>query len=321
MKKLSLFLILSLFVCLSYKNAAAQKYAPVILEKSDALQNLVDKAAAETLGKFAAKNLKAEDLAITLIDLRDPKNLKTADFNGERKMYPASVVKLFYLAALHQWFEDGKLKPSPALERATKDMIVISSNEATQYIVDALTQTSNGEELSADKLKKYGFKRDAVNRYYAALGYKNINVNQKTYGEDLYGRERQFWDAGKNRNMLTTDATARLLTEIVLGRAVSADRSRQMLELLKRDFSGTSADADDQAHGFTAIALNDLKLKDARLWSKAGWTSTARHDAAYVETPEGLKFVLVTFTQNQANERGIIPNIARFVLENLSSVK
>jgi len=157
-----------------------------------------------------------------------------------------------------------------------------------------------------------------VNRYYESLGYARINVNQKTHCEDAYGREQQFRNyKGENRNMLTTDATARLLAEIALGRAVSTERSRQMMELLKRDFSGTSKDADDQGHGFTAIALNELNLKDAKLWSKAGWTSRARHDAAYIETPDNLKFVLVVFTENFAGEREIIPNIARIILKNL----
>ncbi len=241
---------------------------------------------------------------------------------GDQKIYPASVVKLFYLVALEQWLEDGKIKFfTPELQRAAKDMIVVSSNDATQYIVDVLTDSSSGAELSPSELEKFAKKRNAVNRYFFALGFSNINTNQKTYCEDAYGREQQFRDSGKNRNMLTTGATARLLTEIVLGKTVSAERSRQMMDLLKRDFSGTSIDADDQAHGFTAIALNDLNLKDAKLWSKAGWTSKTRHDAAYIELPDGSKFVLVIFTENFANERDLIPGIAEKIIKNFKDVK
>lgn len=322
MKKLYfifIFLIVFSFARASTSAQTAGKYQPIVTENSAALQTLVDKAANETIQKFAGKNFKAENLAITLIDLRDPSHLKTANFRGAEKIYPASVIKLFYDVALHQWITDGKLKMSPALARAEKDMIVVSSNEATQYIVDALTETHNGEELTPDELAKYGEKREVVNRYFASLGYQNINVNQKPYGEDLYGRERQWWNAGKNRNMLTTNATAQLLAEIALGKAVSQTNSAQMMELLKRDFSGTSKDADDQAHGFTAIALQGMP--NAKLWSKAGWTTTTRHDAAYIETPDGLKFVLVTFTTDFANEREIIPNVAQIVLNNLKAVK
>jgi beta-lactamase class A len=257
-----------------------------------------------------------------LIDLRDPNNLMTANYRGEQKIYPASVVKMFYLTAFHQWLEDGKIKSlSPEMERGLKDMIVDSSNEATQYILDVLTDTTSGGELSEKDLQIFAQKRNAVNRYFASLGYTNINVNQKTFCEDAYGREQQFRYGGKNRNMLTTNATARLLAEIALGRIVSKERSAQMMDLLKRDFSGASNDTDDQAHGFTAIALNKLNLKDAKLWSKAGWTSKTRHDAAYIETTDGLKFVLVVFTENFANEREIIPNIAEKVLNKLGETK
>ncbi|MDQ3747393.1 MAG: class A beta-lactamase-related serine hydrolase, partial [Acidobacteriota bacterium] len=230
---------------------------------------------------------------------------------------------LFYMAALHRWLEDGRIKiASPELQRGLKDMIVDSSNEATQYILDVLTDTSSGGELPAKEFETWSYKRNAVNRYFASLGYENINVNQKTFCEDAYGREQQFRNyKGENRNMLTTNATARLMSEIVLGKSVSAERSKQMLDLMKRDFSGTTKDADDQAHGFTAIALNKLNLKDAKLWSKAGWTSKTRHDAAHIETPDGLKFVLVVFTENFAQERDIIPSIASRIIKNFKQTR
>jgi hypothetical protein len=106
--------------------------------------------------------------------------------------------------------------------------------------------------------------------------------------------------------------------EIVTGKAVTPERSREMTQLLKRTYVGTSADQDDQGHGFTGIALSGIK--GANLWSKAGWTSTTRHDAAYVEMPDGAKFVLVTFTTDHANERQIIPAVARVVIEGLKSL-
>jgi Beta-lactamase enzyme family len=103
------------------------------------------------------------------------------------------------------------------------------------------------------------------------------------------------------------------LSEIASGRAVSPERSRLMMDLLKRDFAGESKNPDDQAHGFTGIALSP----GMRLWSKAGWTSETRHDAAYIELPNGRRFVLVTFTVGHASERDIIPSVARAVLEKM----
>jgi beta-lactamase class A len=284
------------------------------------LQALVDDAAKTTLQKFADKKLEDKQLSITLIDLRDPKHPVTASFRGNERIYPASVVKLFYLAAAHRWLEDKKIEDTPELRRALKDMIVDSSNEATQYIVDVLTHTTSGYELPADEMKEWQYKRDAMNRYFSGLGYTNINVNQKTFCEDAYGREKvSRLPDGSNRNKLTTGATARLMMEIVTGKASTPARNAQMMELLKRDYAGTSKDNDDQGHGFTGIAL--AGVEGARLWSKAGWTSTTRHDVAYIELANGAKFVLATFTTDHANEREIIPTVARVVIDGIKNVK
>ncbi len=278
------------------------------------LQELVDEVAVTTLKEFASRKLQSNQLAVTLVDLRQTQTAKHGSFRGGAAIYPASVVKLFYLVAAHRWMEDGQLKDSVELRRALRDMIVDSSNDATHYVLDSLTGTTGGPELPAAEMKVWGEKRNAVNRYYAALGYVDINVNQKPWGDGPYGRER-LW-VGKdyrNRNLLTTDATARLLSAIVTGQCVSPIRSKEMMELMVRDPLARSTDPDGQAHGFTALGLP----RSAKLWSKAGWTSTTRHDAAYVELPDGRKFVLVTFTTGHANQRDIIPFVAKQVVEKL----
>ncbi|HEY9405106.1 MAG TPA: serine hydrolase [Pyrinomonadaceae bacterium] len=284
---------------------------------SPALQALVDEAARETLRRFGDKKLAENQLAITLIDLRDAGRPAIASFRGEERIYTASVVKMFYLAAAHRWLEDGRLKETAELNRALRDMIVDSSNDATGYVLDVLTGTSSGMELPPAEMRKWQERRNAVNRYFASLGYANININQKTFCEDAYGRENfGRGPNGENRNKLTTNATARLLAEIATRRIVTSARSEKMMELLKRDFSGKSGDPDDQGRGFTGIALKDYE--GARLWSKAGWTSKVRHDAAYIELPNGARFVVVTFTEGHSNERDIIPTVAEVILKRMS---
>ena len=283
-------------------------------------QELVDRAAKTTLERFSDKKLQASELSITFIDLRDPARPVTASFRGNERVYPASVVKLFYLVAAHRWLEDKKVELTPELARALRDMIVDSSNEATQYVVDVLTQTTSGYELPPKEMEEWQYKRNAINRYFSSLGYTNINVNQKTFCEDAYGRESvSRGPKGENRNKLTTDATARLLMEIVTGKVANATRTAAMMELLKRDYTGQSNDPDDQGRGFTGLALQGRE--GYRVWSKAGWTSTTRHDVAYIETPEGAKFVLATFTSGHSRDRGIIPTVAREVLDGLKDVK
>ena len=320
MNRLIFSLVVFAAVSIPAHSRQRHSFAAVGSSRADSLQALVNEAAHSALDKFADQKLTENQLSITLIDLRDAQHPLTASFRGNERIYPASVVKLFYLVAVHQWLEDKKIQQTDELKRAVRDMIVDSSNEATQYVVDVLTQTTGGFELPAKEMEEWQYKRNVVNRYYASLGFTNINVNQKTFCEDAYGREKvSRGPNGENRNKLTTEATARLLTEIVTGRAVNQARSQQMMELLKRDFAGTSKDNDDQGHGFTGIALQGRD--GARLWSKAGWTSTTRHDAAYIELPNGAKFVLVTFTVDHANDREIIPTVAQVVLAGMGSGK
>jgi beta-lactamase class A len=260
------------------------------------VQEIVGRAVQQALGQFAGKKLEANQMAVTLTDLRDPKQPAQGSHRGGEQIYPASVIKLFYLMAAQRWMEDGKLADTEELRRAMKDMIVDSYNEATGYIVDLLTDTTSGPELP-DEIEVWYEKRNAVNRYFAALGYQNINVNRKPWCEGPYGREKQSFNLHKpnHRNWLTTDATARLLTEIVTERSVSPERSRRMMELPSATRSIRKAET--QSREYTGSFA-----RGAKLWSKAGWTSETRHDAAYVELPDGHRFVLVVFTVNHANE-------------------
>ena len=81
-------------------------YSPLSLTESADLQSALSQSVSEVL---SSGNFKPEELAATLIDLRDPANLKWANINGDRKIYPASVVKMFYMAALERQLEDKKV--------------------------------------------------------------------------------------------------------------------------------------------------------------------------------------------------------------------
>ena len=279
-----------------------------------ALGEVVAAAVSGARGQFP--KLKEDQIAVTLVEMSGPLRPVGASYRGAVGIYPASVIKLFYLAAAHAWMEDGRVAETAELRRALSDMIVHSSNDATHYVIDVLTGTTSGPELPDEELTVWQEKRNAVNRHFAGLGYTGINVNKKPWGDGPYGRETQAMRAFQpNRNLLTTEAAARLLVEMVAGRCVTAERSAAMMALLKRDpFDAKRSDPDDQAK-FTGVALPP----GAKLWSKAGWTSRTRHDAAYVELADGRKFALVVFTEGHANERGIIPAVARGVMERLQS--
>ncbi len=270
------------------------------------LSTLVRDTLSAASAQFTNPQLRSEQVALTLVDLTSTEAPRRAVHRGDAPTYPASVIKLFYLAAAHRWLEDGKLTDTPELRRALRDMIVDSSNDATHYVIDLLTGTTSGPELPEAEIKVWFDRRNAVNRYFASVGYTDINANKKPWGDGPYGRETQAIRLFEpKRNSLTTDATARLLLEIVQGKCITANRSREMMELLARDIGTADPDPDHQAK-FSGPALP----AGSRLWSKAGWTSQTRHDAFYAELPNGKKFVLVVFTTEHANEREILRFIA-----------
>jgi len=135
-RKTTSFLAVACFFVFALLPPVLAETQPVAKTSARTLQSLVDEAARKTLEKFADKKLDDKQLSITLIDLRDPDHPVEASFHGNERIYPASVVKLFYLAAAQRWLEDKKIEDTPELRRALKDMIVDSSNEATQYVVD-----------------------------------------------------------------------------------------------------------------------------------------------------------------------------------------
>ncbi len=280
--------------------------------RDEALDRRVQAVVNAWTAKPRPKPLKPEEVAVTLIDVSDPARLRWGSHRGDQPIYPASVVKLFYLVAAHRWMEDGRLDESDELKRAMRDMIVDSYNEATHYVLDVLTGTTSGPELAPDSLRAWHDQRNAVNRYFTSLGYTGINCNKKPWCEGPYGREVQAIRTFEpKRNLLTTDASARLMTDIALDRVVTPARCEKMRALLTRD-PAAPATPEDQVHGFIASGVPT----GTKVWSKAGWTSQTRHDCALLHLPDGRKWVMVIFTEAHAPEEDLVPGIARDLISN-----
>jgi hypothetical protein len=245
-------------------------------------------------------------------------------YRGAEPIYPASVVKLFYLVAIQEWLEKGMTQPSAELDRAICDMIVDSSNDATSLVMDVLSGTTSGPELPPGPFETWQYQRNIVNRYFQGLGWvelQSINVNQKTWCDGAYGREQAFLgDQRQNRNRLTTNATARLLHTIVGGVTVSSGRSQAMMSLMHRnlDPAWLAANPENQVTGFLGSGLPAT----AQLWSKAGWMSQVRHDAAYIEVPGLRPYLLVVFTEGsaQSQNEALLPFISQQVVQAVAAL-
>lgn len=265
-----------------------------------AIETKLRRAAEVSLQQFPA--MKAEDLAITLVDLTKPQVLARGDYHGEAPFYPASVIKIFFMA---DTFLQKKFD-TPDVPRAMREMIGQSDNDATAYIVDILANTEPGPDLAPRELQRFIDQRRTINNDFTRLGY-DISAMCKPWSFGPYGRDKQVLGPNReNRNRLTSNATASLLTWIARRHAPESDL---MLDFLERPLNPLRPD-ENQVKEFIGEAVP----LDARLFAKAGWTSEVRHDAAYIELADGRKLVLTIFTRGQAADVKLVPAIARNVM-------
>jgi len=242
-----------------------------------------------------------------------------AHWQGSRLRYPASVVKLVYLVAAEAWIQRRWLGGSEELRRALADMVRDSSNDATGYVVDLLSGTTSGVELPPEPFAAWSDARQGVNRWLVSMGWPELegcNACQKTWGDGPYGRERQsYGEDNGNRNRLSTEGVARMLQAVMAGAVVSPPACRRMQALLARSLDGAqrTADPENQVDGFLGGGLP----VGARLWSKAGWMSQSRHDAAYVEAAGVAPFLLVAFSEGKrcAVDESLLPELCARLLE------
>ena len=90
-----------------------------------------------------------------------------------------------------------------------------------------------------------------------------------------------------------------------------------MMSLLKRavDDIHYNSSTENQVTGFLGEGLP----KNAELWSKAGWTSQVRHDAAYIKVPGLPPFLFIMFIEGEENSKNkkIFPFVSELIVEKL----
>jgi hypothetical protein len=251
--------------------------------------------------------LTADNLALSVIDLTKPDNIVRADYHGDAPFYPASLVKLFFMV---ETYRQGKL--TPEIERALREMIQVSDNDAAAFLVDLLTETASGPELEGKALEEFVERRRKLNRSFASLGY-DISAMAKPWSFGPFGRDKQLMGENKiNRNRASANSIASLLVWIVRRHAISPRASDAMLALLERPLSPPRP-TENQVKDFFGESLPP----GSKLWSKEGDTSEVRHDAAYIELPDGRKLVVVILTRGAADDKALLPAIGKRLLAEL----
>ena len=278
----------------------------------------------DILGRLFSNNkeFSEEDIAITWINYKsENKNLFKGigcGINNKKMIYPASLVKLVYGLASYYWIKEGRIILTEELSDAVNKMLYHSSNNATSFLVDLLTGTTSGPCIEGELWENWKFQRSIINDWLNHMKreeFHGINCCQKTWDDGPFGREKEFYGFdNKNRNAMSTDATARVFEEIM----IHIDYQNNDLNLrnfLKRNLNKVflKDEPQNQIEGFLGEGLPESTY----LWSKAGLMSEARHDAAWWINSQSLQTLLVVFGNGNKyfKDSSLLPAIAKEIYE------
>jgi hypothetical protein len=263
--------------------------------------------------------LDRSDIGISLASLDGAEGTyEMGGFREDWMVYPASVVKTFYIAYGASLLDAGSIELTEEHERGFRDMIVDSSNDATGLVLDLVTDTTGGAELPADEMAVWMEKRQAVNRWLVGRGITGVNACQKTWNEGPYGRERLGYGSSMElRNMASAEACAKMMCEIKLGLVASADRTSWMLGFFERGVESNGEEPDGQTRNF----IGKVVPKGCTLWSKAGLAYETRHDVACVRAPDGREFVMAIMTDHNIGNAKLVPFLAERILRSVGVIE
>ena len=296
---------------------------PPSFKKSQKLEQIIN----NIVTVVASKGLPINRLSVSLIDLDNSKYCSYAGYSDQEPRFPASVVKLFWMVYLYGQYEAGVIRQGTIPYKELQKMIQDSNNESASFIVDTITGTKSGENLTGYELQEWIQKRFALNLFFEQAGYSKINISQKVFptsyikNDKPTGRELQMRQDEFNpiRDYITTYNVARLLFEIERDRSISQKSSKQMKILLKRSLHPQTWKNKE----FNAIEgfLGESLPRDAYFASKMGWNFNTRNDAAIIGSPDAkYKYILVIFGDDPSfyKDKKLFPELSRMIYEKMT---
>lgn len=261
-----------------------------------------------------------------------PFGIEGFSHRGMDPVYPCSLVKSFHLIHALAALEDGRIDQHGELDRALRDMILWSSNTATNYVIDILTGTTGDTLLDGAEYLDWSYKREKLNRFFWRMGWDEwdgCRIAQKLMDDTRYGREARFADEGGcNLNRLTAAAAARLLWDLFDGELpLSPPAAGRAQAILSRDPRGV--DAADPHYQLAGYLGGDLP-PEVQVWSKAGhnlWTGDPRtswfkHDMIRMTAPGRRPLVAVVMTEGEAMAKDdtLLPALGRMIWGRVASI-
>ena len=205
---------------------------------------------------------------------------------NNRSYYPASLMKMFCMAATYQKIEEGKVAEKDVYN-LLKDMITVSSNDAfNQLVVRKI-----GTTAVRDWINNNGY----TNTYQCA-GYAVGSYYQQTI-------------IGPGTNQSTVYDCGKLLESIYKGTCVSKEASEKMLNLLKAQT--------------IRYKIPNVIPSNVVVANKTGEVANNNHDCAIVFLNNN-PYIICVMSENIGNAMGYtwcIRNISKTVYNYMASLK
>lgn len=261
------------------------------------------------LGLGACHGLNKEDVAVSclLISRENHGAPHFGHFRGDEAMYPSSIAKLFYAVAAYKKMQDRCIRDSK-IESDITAMLRDDDHKAANRVVDFVSGTESGDELSGGDFRSFERKRQWVNRYFEKIGFEGINVSQKFWTEKPTGRDLQLLGRKlprnyENSNRLTANQAAQLLYLIYADAIVSKEACEKIKKAIERRV--------DQEKISPLQGIASGLPSGAKLWSVKGFTHQDFNEVGLVALPNGQVYVLSVFTRYADHVKNFSTQVSR----------
>lgn len=260
----------------------------------------LDSAIAKARTRFMASR-KFDRFDVTILIRNSDGTWRRGSYNPGVASYPASCVKLPYLAAAMRWCRENG-HPYDHLDYCVRPMIEVSDNVQTGVVVDAITGAPNYSPAANDETYQAWYnKRLYTENFLASLGLLgNQVVMHKTYpsnsGEGPSGAEKLARDT-RGGNLMQPLASAMLMQKIIDGE-IEPGATAYMRELLAHNRIDP-----DSAFGYG--------LPPGIIFeNKIGMAYDTAEEIAYVVLPNGQEFIIAGFSNGRDNQEGLPYDVA-----------
>lgn len=232
------------------------------------------------------KLIQKRKMAVGLVDLSNPQNIRFARVNGPVMMYAASLPKLAILLAAYEAFKDGGLEKTPEIEHDLKMMISKSDNRAATRMIDRLGLEKIQAVLQDSRYELYDTDQGGglwVGKRYAKAG--------RRIPEPIQGLS----------HAATVTQVCRFYYLLAMGKLVDRESSSEMLDIL----------ADPELHHKFVNTLNEI-VPDAKLFRKSGSWRNWHSDSVLVWGPVWRRYIVVGLIDDADGEqilRQLIPAV------------